>query len=109
MYRTLVPTLIAIFCGISLATQQAKFSHLKSMLQSVDPVSPKPADTLPSENKLKKGRGKAKKTTLPRSSFTCLLDDTVIAELNRLAAEKDLPVSYFVRAALRHYLDSVVI
>ena len=80
----------------SLANQNSEPSPLTEKIDS---------ETLPPNAEQKrKGRGKAKKQSPPRSLVNVLIDDSDIELLNELAAKKDLSVSQLVRSAVRHYL-----
>lgn len=64
-----------------------------------------PLGSSPSEKK-RKGRGKAKKPSLPRSSVSFLLDDSDIQLLNELALKKDVSFSQLMRLAVRRLLSA---
>lgn len=73
--------------------------------ESVSDSKPLESEPTLSTEKKRKGRGKGKKQTPPRSVINVLIDDSDIEKLNNLAITQDLTVSYLIRAAVRQYLN----
>ena len=56
--------------------------------------------------KKRKGRGKARIKTVPRSGLTVMFNDTDLELLEKIALDNDLTISYLVRSAVTNYLKN---
>lgn len=91
-----------------LKTERSVYQLYFSRLQVIHFEHPKPSvSEVTNLEPSKKGRGKAKKPALSRTSLTSLVDSLDVEKLENLASAEDVSVSHLVRLAIKNYLKQI--
>ena len=99
------------YVNTSKGRQLLKFSLLKKQetvkqINVLEEQPIKPVETPTINETKRKGRGKARNTSKPHSTFTFRISDENLDKLNEMSSNAGLPTSHFVRLAVDDYIKA---